>query len=79
MGGAVLLGHLRPAPARRRRPRRTSLAGWVMLVAILFAPATRIGYLLYPIDFFVWSVMLRQADERELLPADALVLSGQPA
>ena len=78
VGGCVLLGHLvRHPPVTTAQA--TSLAGWVMLVAILFAPATRIGYLLYPIDFFVWSIMLRQADERELLPADALVLSGQPA
>ena len=30
----------------------------VLLVAILLAPATRIGYLLYPLNFFVWSWML---------------------
>ena len=35
------------------------LAGWVMTVAVLFAPATRIGYLLYPINFFVWACLLR--------------------
>lgn len=34
------------------------LAGWVMLVAILLAPATRVGYLLYPVNLFVWSWML---------------------
>ena len=46
-----------------RRPPRTAsdvlrLAGWVMLIAILFAPATRVGYLLYPADFFLWAWML---------------------
>jgi Glycosyltransferase family 87 len=51
-----------------RRPavtaaRACSLAGWTMLVAILFATATRIGYLLYPINFFVWAYMLRRADQ----------------
>ena len=39
-----------------------TLAAWVMLVAILFAPATRFGYLLYPIDFFAWGVMFSAAD-----------------
>jgi len=46
----------------RRPPTSPSevaaLAGWVMLVAIVFAPATRVGYLLYPVDFFVWGRML---------------------
>ncbi len=51
-----------------RRPPTTpaevaTLAGWVMLVAIVFAPATRVGYLLYPADFFVWGWML-SASER---------------
>jgi hypothetical protein len=50
-----------------RRPPRTPaevtmLAGWVMTVAILIAPATRIGYLLYPINFFIWSWLLRGDD-----------------
>lgn len=45
----------------------TALAGWAMLVAILFAPATRVGYLLYPIDFFSWYYMLRDADDPHLL------------
>jgi hypothetical protein len=34
------------------------VAGVVLLVAIALAPATRIGYLLYPLNFFVWSWML---------------------
>ncbi len=62
--------------ARRliRRPPRssaevTALAGWVMLVAILVAPATRIGYLVYPINFFVWSFMFKGADRDAALEA----------
>jgi len=47
-----------------RRPPRTPaslsrLVAWVMTVAILLAPATRVGYLLYPVDFFVWAWLLR--------------------
>ena len=30
-----------------------------MAVIILLAPATRIGYLLYPINFFVWAYLFR--------------------
>ena len=40
-----------------------ALTGWVMLIAILLAPATRVGYLLYPINLFVWAWMLRRADD----------------
>jgi hypothetical protein len=47
---------------RRRPPPDAAgvcrVAGWVLLVAILLAPATRIGYLMYPLNFFVWSWML---------------------
>lgn len=35
------------------------LAGWVMLIAIVLAPATRVGYLLYAVNLFVWGWMLR--------------------
>jgi hypothetical protein len=66
IGGAVLLAYL------RRRPPTTaaevaSLGGWVMLVAILLAPATRVGYLLYPLNFFVWAHLLRGTDELDVL------------
>jgi len=54
----------------RNPPRDTAavaqLAGWVMLVAILLAPATRVGYLLYPINLFVWAWMFRRSSD----PAD---------
>jgi hypothetical protein len=43
------------------------VTGWVMLVAILLAPATRVGYLLYPINLFLWAWMFRNSDD----PADA--------
>ncbi|MHB1711139.1 MAG: glycosyltransferase 87 family protein [Acidimicrobiales bacterium] len=47
------------------------LAGWVMLVAILLAPATRVGYLLYPANLFVWAWMLGRArDPEPVAPAD---------
>ena len=51
-----------------RRPPRdaaavASLTGWVMLVAILLAPATRVGYLLYPINLFLWAWMFRRSSD----------------
>jgi len=66
LGGTVLLRLL------IRRPPTTpaavsKVAGWVMLIATLVAPATRIGYLIYPINFFVWSFMFKGADEVEML------------
>ena len=66
LGGAVLASRL-----LLRTPHTpaevTQLAGWVMLVAILVAPATRIGYLVYPINFFVWAALFRGADRIEML------------
>lgn len=35
-----------------------SVAGWALLIAICLAPATRIGYLVYPANLFVWAWML---------------------
>jgi hypothetical protein len=59
VGGAVVLGYV----LVRRRPTTPAalarLVGWVMAVAILLAPATRVGYMLYPIDLFVWAWLLR--------------------
>ncbi len=47
----------------RRTPRTPAdlalILGWTMTVAILLAPATRMGYFLYPLDFFVWAWLLR--------------------
>ena len=61
----------------RRPPRDAAavarLTGWVMLVAILLAPATRVGYLLYPINLFVWAWMFRRSDDPAVpvVPPDA--------
>jgi hypothetical protein len=60
VGAVVLVRHM-----IRRPPRNSAevarLTGWVMLIAILLAPATRVGYLLYPINLFVWAWMLSRA------------------
>ena len=49
-----------------RRPPQTAaqvcnVGGVVMAVITLLAPATRIGYLLYPINFFVWGYLFSGA------------------
>jgi Glycosyltransferase family 87 len=54
VGGLLLAWYL------YKRPPQTAsqvckVAGVVMAVITLFAPATRIGYLLYPINFLVWA------------------------
>ena len=52
----------------RNTPRTPSevctIAGVVMSVLILLAPNPRVGYLLYPINFFVWAYLLSQPDDR---------------
>ena len=49
-----------------------TLGGIVMAVITLLAPATRIGYLLYPINFFVWSYLFRDIERAEEIPERAL-------
>ena len=60
--GLLVLGYV----LVKRRPKTPAalsrLVGWIMTVAILLAPATRVGYLLYPVDFVVWAWLLRSED-----------------
>jgi hypothetical protein len=78
IGGAALVRHLFRRPPTTAA-EATTLAGWVMLVAIFFAPATRVGYLLYPIDFFVWSYLLRGAERADAPVGTELVPVGATA
>jgi hypothetical protein len=61
----------------RRPPRGTAkvcqVAGTTLLVAIMLAPATRIGYLLYPLNLFVWSWMLSPPEPEPLEVRPAIV------
>jgi hypothetical protein len=64
VGGMLLVWYL------YRRPPRTvaqvcKVGGVVMGVVTLLAPATRIGYLLYPINFFVWSYLFADPTPRD--------------
>ena len=43
-----------------------------MAALILLAPNPRVGFLLYPINFFVWAYLLAEpARQSEILPVDA--------
>jgi hypothetical protein len=59
--GVLLVRHL-----YRRPPRAVSevctLAGVVMSALILLAPNPRVGYLLYPVNFFVWAYLMAGPD-----------------
>jgi Glycosyltransferase family 87 len=69
VGGALLALYL------YRRPPQTAtqacnVGGVVMAVITLLAPATRIGYLLYPINFFVWGYLFSGAPGKEEIDPD---------
>jgi hypothetical protein len=66
----VLLGAVALVWFLRRHPPEDAggacrVAAWTLTGAILLAPATRIGYLIYPLNLFVWSWMLTPGDELE--------------
>ncbi len=79
--GLVALGlHLRRHPPADAAGVAI-LTGWVMAIAILLAPATRVGYLLYPANLFVWGWMLRRAEDplRSAEPGGTGDERGRPA
>jgi hypothetical protein len=61
--GAVVLLYVLVRRTPRTPADLSKLIGWVMTFAILLAPATRLGYLLYPINFFAWSWLLSSEDK----------------
>ncbi|MGA2519497.1 MAG: glycosyltransferase family 87 protein [Acidimicrobiales bacterium] len=61
--GYVLARHRPHTPAALSR-----LVAWIMTIAILLAPATRVGYLLYPVDFFVWAWLLKSEETVDPVP-----------
>jgi MYXO-CTERM domain-containing protein len=69
VGAVVLVWYLRHWPPRNAS-QTARVTGWVMVVAILLAPATRVGYLLYPINLFVWSWMLSRAEVPPIVALD---------
>jgi hypothetical protein len=68
---------------RRIRPATLSvMTGYVALVlfiAILLAPATRFGYLLYPANMAVWAIILRKLDrdlKKSVTPVESVASSS---
>lgn len=61
--GAIVLLYVLVRRTPRTPAALSKLVGWVMLLAILLAPATRIGYLLYPINFFAWAWLMSSEDK----------------
>jgi uncharacterized membrane protein len=56
-----------------------TIAGVVMSVLILLAPNPRVGYLLYPINFFVWAYLLKEpATDADVLDAPKAAATRRP-
>jgi Glycosyltransferase family 87 len=70
VGGAALIYRLWKKPPTGAAGA-AALTGWVMAIAILLAPATRVGYLLYPINLLVWAWMFGQAEDPALATVEA--------
>jgi uncharacterized membrane protein len=72
---ALVLGVLLAHHLYRHTPRTAAqvcmTAGVVMSALILLAPNPRVGYLLYPVNFFVWAYLLK-----EPVPEPGLVRVG---
>ncbi|MHB8681103.1 MAG: glycosyltransferase 87 family protein [Acidimicrobiales bacterium] len=65
-GGGIVLAYALVRRTPRTPASLARLLAWTMTVAILLAPATRVGYFLYPVDFFVWAWLLRSEDGHTL-------------
>jgi hypothetical protein len=65
VGGAVVFGFVLVRYTPRTPAQLARVLGWAMAVAILLAPATRIGYALYPVDFFIFAWLLRGEERRD--------------
>ena len=65
VGAAVVLGSF-----VRYRPRTPAavlrFTGFAMALATLLAPATRFGYLIYPVNMFIWAYLLDGMTARRL-------------
>lgn len=67
--GVAVLGYVLVRHTPRTSGGLARLLGWTMTVAILLAPTTRVGYFLYPIDFFVWAWLLNSEDAASCEPS----------
>jgi hypothetical protein len=66
VGGALLALYLYWRPPQTAS-QVCNVGGVVMGVITLFAPATRIGYLLYPINFFVWGYLFKESPPPDVI------------
>jgi hypothetical protein len=70
---AVLLARHLYRHTPRTAAEVSMIAGVVMSALILLAPDARVGYLLYPINFFVWAYLLAEpSPEPDLLSGDVV-------
>lgn len=73
--GILVLAHVlvRHPPVSAAAAAR--LTAWAMLAAIMLAPATRFGYLIYPIDLLAWSFVLIEPGKTQQAAEGSLELS----
>jgi len=62
VGVLLAIGTLLVARTPRTPAAAARFIGFAMTAAIVLAPATRIGYLLYPVDLLVWAWVLERDD-----------------
>ncbi len=74
VGGLLLAWYLYQRPPQSAS-QVCKVGGVVMAVITLFAPATRIGYLLYPINFFVWAYLFSERAPDEQMAPDLVAQS----
>ena len=65
LGCAIFIRRLWRNPPRSAAAVAT-LAGWCALFAVVVAPSTRIGYVIYPISFFIWGECLPATTESSM-------------
>jgi len=66
VGLVLILRSLRRHPPRSAGAVAT-FAAWCAAFIVAVAPSTRVGYLLYPLDFALWGSMLTAVEPQQLL------------
>jgi hypothetical protein len=77
--GAIVLVYVLVRRTPRTPAALSRLVGWVLTLGILLAPDTRLGYMLYPINFFAWSWLLSCEDEALGFSDEASPVVEEPA
>jgi phosphatidylinositol alpha-1,6-mannosyltransferase len=79
VGGVFILGWVLVRHTPRTAADICRLGGWIMTIGIFFAPSTRVGYLLYPVNFFFWAWLLRSEEDAEVSLEAEKVVAGAHA